>query len=215
MRGYRPFQSIIHKLLERTAFRLGTIRTLHQLPVSVSVFRCENEETAFEKVGLALDLIARFTPEKYKSLKQDVVSIYVSDEIGSLGSYWRALKSVKLRASYVTDPETTHQEIACCLIHEAQHGRLHRLGFDHEETVRNRIEKICMTAERNFASKLPGCEALVADLEDRIDFDWGPYISDEAIMQRHNEAKLKLLKRSNTPGWIVRFLEWKINRRTR
>ena len=218
MLGYTPFRffrRIIGQSLERISFRLGTVRTLHQLPVSVSVLNSEDEETAFEKVGLGLDLISHFAPERYKALKKDVASIFVSDAIGSLGNYGRALKSVQLQASYVTDPETTHQAIACCLIHEAQHGRLYRLGFGYDDAVRTRIEKICMIAERNFARRLPGCDVLVADLQDRIDFDWEPYFSDEAIWQSNAEARIKLLKDYNVPGWLVRFAERRINRRTR
>ena len=218
MRGYTPFRILrrfIGQTLERISFRLGTVRTLHQLPVSVSILKSEDEETAFTKVGLALDLISHFAPEKYKALKKDVASIFVSDAIGSLGNYGRRLKSVRLRASYVTDPETTHQAIACCLIHEAQHGRLYRLGFGYDDAVRTRIERICMIAERNFARRLPGCAALVADLEDRLDFDWGPHISDEAIWRSNVEARIKLLKDYNVPGWLVRFAERRTNRRSK
>jgi len=172
----------------------------------------EDEKAAFEKVDLALSLIALYAPDKFSSFNKDVSSIYVTADMSHPGSYRRSLKLVRLRTSYVTDPETTHQDVACCLFHEAQHGRLRRWGFGYEEEIRTRIERICMTAERNFARKLPGCEELVECLEDRLETDWAPYLSNEALWRSENEAKLQSLKDFRAPGWIIIIAEWKINR---
>lgn len=220
MRVFNPLKylaRLIHSYLGQMLYRMSTKRTLHGIPVAANLLSSqeEKEEEVFEKIDSALELIARFAPKKFRSLRKVVSSIYVTGGFWGIGRYQWKQKLVELNRGYVTDSKTTRQDVACTLIHEAQHGRLHRLGFGYEDAVRTRIERICMTAERNFARKLPGNEALAAQLEERIDFDWEPFLSDEALWRADQEASIEEIKDLSIPDWFIRLAEWQFKRAAR
>lgn len=208
-------KSLVQKFLRRFLFQIGIKRKIHNLTTSVNITNFEVVDAAFKKIELALNLIAHYSPEKYRALQKDIATIFVVGGFTAFGRYWRELKMVELRESYVTDPMTTPQEIACCLIHEAQHGRIYRLGFSYEKSVRTRVERICMTAERNFARRLPESEALVAYLQNRIEFDWEPYLSSTTNWEAELEAVLNSMKDHGTPSWMMKITNWSVRHRAR
>ena len=72
-----------------------------------------------------------------------------------------------------------------------------------------------MTAERNFAQTLPDCEALVEYLQDRVDFDWEPFLSNKAKRLADFEAQLQSAKDHDMSQWMIRLLEWAVSREAR
>ena len=200
--------------LDRMEYWLATKRTLHGVPVVIGLISSsyQEEDEALEKIDGALKLIAVYAPKNFGSLNKVVSSILVTSGVWAYGLYHPERKIIQLNGDYVTNPETTHQDVACTLIHEAQHGRLYRMGFGYEDAVRTRIERICMTAERNFARNLPDSEALVANLEERLELDWEPYLTDEEMWRSDKAAKMKVIRDFGMPDWIIRLLEWKLRR---
>ena len=98
---------------------------------------------ALEKTEAALRLIRARTPRGYSALKSDVQSILVAGNPTFRGQFLSELRMVELYDDDTTDSETSVEELACTLVHEAQHARLFRLGFEYEESLRGRIERIC------------------------------------------------------------------------
>ena len=110
---------------------------------------------------------------------------------------------------YVLDAQTTPASLACLLIHEAQHARLRRLGFGYDETIRNRIEKLCYRAQRNFARLLPNGGALVAEAEALMEAD-SEFFSNES----HRRRDIKALRELGCADWIIKTAAWVARRRT-
>ena len=183
-------------------FRFGERRTLHQVPISNWWLGSKFNGPVFAKVDQALDLIAHYAPATYKSMRQDIASILISNPPGARGSYFHEIRMVDLSMEFVIDAETTPHSLASVLVHEAQHARLCRFGFGYEEPIRARIERLCYRAERNFARKIPGCEALVADAESWMSADLDPIFSNEGRYRR----ELDHLREVGCPEWTVRIL---------
>ena len=168
----------------------------------------QEKALVLNKLDSALALIDKYAPKKFKVLQMDIRSILVAGVPTARGSYIHKLRMVELYQEYVLDAQTTPASLACLLIHEAQHARLRRLGFGNDETIRNRIEKLCYTAQRNFARLLPNGDALVAEAEARMEAD-PEFFSIESYRQRD----MKALRDLGCPDWIIKTAAWVARRR--
>ncbi len=195
--------------LRRFFFCFGAKRTLHDLRVAVWMPSTSQEKAlVLDKLDSALALIDKYTPKKFKVLQMDVRFILVAGVPTARGSYIHKLRMVELYQEYVLDAQTTPTSLACLLIHEAQHARLRRLGFGYDETIRNRIEKICYRAQRNFARLLPNSNALVAEAEAQMEAD-PEFFSNES----HRRRDMKALRDLGCPDWIIKTAAWVARRR--
>lgn len=196
--------------LQPFKFRFSEKRTLHGLETAVwFLLSNEEKELAFEKLELSLGLIKRYTPEKFKAMSSDVKSIFVAGNPTCLGSYVRQHRMVELYCDYVFDSDTTPELLAGVIVHEAQHARLFRLGFGYDEPIRGRIEGLCHHANKIFALRIPNGEALAADAEAWREADPEIYYSNYARDQSRREALAEL----GFPNWILKLVDWKIERR--
>lgn len=186
----------IDALMARAEYRWGEKRNLHGMPVSYFALA---DGADFEKLEAALALIGKFAPSKLRMMQEDVASIVVGARPGAAGCYLPKIRMVELSHRFVSRPDTTSEAIACVLIHEAQHARLYRLGFEYDEKSKTRIERLCIRAERNFARLLPNAEYLVEHFERLLAADLKNEFSKRAISQR----VLNDLTAAGYPKWFV------------
>ena len=98
---------------------------------------------------------------------------------------------------YAADTDTSSEELALTLVHEGAHARLRRRGFGYDETIRARIERICIHNELAVARRLPDSGHLVEMKKARLaweDKEW----SDETLHREEVEYIRGL-------GWSARF----------
>lgn len=76
------------------------------------------------------------------------------------GCYLHSLNACLLDERIVNSDTTTVEWIASAIVHEATHARLEKLGVPYDEALRQRIERICVRRERDFAGHLSGADAL-------------------------------------------------------
>jgi hypothetical protein len=162
--------------LNDLSFRLSAQRTVAGFPVAVAVLLFstrEERETVFGKIAAALELVRRYAPVRFQQVLRDVRRILVFGDPPAIGSFDDRSGTCELWFDWVMSPETTPDALAGTIVHEAQHGRLSRLGFTYDAPVRGRIERICFRATRAFARRIPGGESIVA--------------VEDAAMMRDNE----------------------------
>ena len=164
---------------------------------------------ALEKLEGALKLIENLKRREIEALRSDVCCILVAGNQTFRGQFLDELRMVELHDDYVCAEETTIEGLACTLVHEAQHARLFRLGFDYAPRNRGRIERICFRAERNFAKLLPGGDELVARANEWMQSAAEGHFSPRARM----EANLRALRELGCPEAVIRLARWMGERR--
>lgn len=93
------------------------------------------------------------------------------------------------------------ERIAAALVHEATHARLWQGGFRYRPADRERIERVCTTAELRFARQLRDPARMVAAIEAALQEPWW---TEEQVAQRL-ERDLRSL---GAPPWVLRLLRF-------
>lgn len=181
----------------------GPRRFAHGLSVSAPYLDPEEAESGFQKVAAALELIALHSPGAYRHVRQSVAQIVIA---GRRSRYWGYylydLEWCLLAADWIQSDVATPPVIAMTIVHEATHGRLHRLGIQMTDENRIRVERLCMKAEIAFAGRLPGGEALrkwAQQIYDDAESIW----PDNRLRKRWSEW----LRKVGVPRWFFAPLD--------
>ena len=163
------------------------------------------------KTSAALELIAQFDPRQFDRLRHLAGGIFIFDETGSLGTWLRGSRLIRLNEAFVAAPDTTDAEVAGTIVHETTHAWLEARGFAYHAERRRRIEAICYRAEAAFARRLPDGATLANYYEERAKdmlAQTDDELSDAALLAR-DVARLRTL---GSPEW---FVKWLAQRRSR
>jgi hypothetical protein len=87
-------------------------------------------------------------------------------------SYNPATGIGRLGEKFMLAPDTTAAAVAC-IVQEATHGRLFKLGIRYDEPIRYRVELVCIRAALLTAQMLPGAEAQVERCHRQLSIDPG------------------------------------------
>lgn len=114
-----------------------------------------------------------------------------------------SLKACMLDERYVAD--STLEQIASTIVHEATHARLAKCGIRYEKRLRSRIEAICLRRELTFAAKLPNGEELPREITSILGWcdasaDW---FSNKQFRERGTQEIVDALRHMETPEWII------------
>ncbi|MGX5840155.1 hypothetical protein ACWGTI_05510 [Mesorhizobium sp. ArgA1] len=137
----------------------------------------------------------------YKHLRRDVGQILVTTLPASFAQWGESLKACELDERYLTREGTTPAHIASTIVHEATHARLMRCGIGYEETLRDRVERVCLRREIAFAARLPAGKDRLEDVEATLAAM--PDLSDRAISERDLEGLRDALLYLNMPRWMI------------
>jgi hypothetical protein len=143
-----------------------------------------------DRIDRALDLLATHSPVRHNYLKRDIQRIWITG-IPSSAAYVHDHHMCVLDFDYVVATDTRAEEVALSLVHEGTHARLRRHGFGYDESVRGRIERICIRSEIAVARRFRDSVDLIAIKEARLlwkDEEW----SDTTIRRDHREYVLAL-----------------------
>lgn len=163
----------------------------------------DEAESGFQKVAAALELIAMHSPGAYRHVRQSVKQIVIAGRRSSFcGLYLYDLEWCLLARDWIRDDVATAPVIAMTIVHEATHGRLHRLGIQTTRENHIRVERLCVKAEIALAGRLPNGEALR---------DWAQQIYDDAesiwSVERLHRGWSESLRERGLPKWFVAVLD--------
>ena len=202
-------------LLDDFIFWMSPKRVVDGIPVAVLLVSSDEErEAAFFKIDAAMRLIATYAPIRRQQVLRDVRRILVCGEPTARGAFLSGSRTCDLFFDWLLSAETTPQEVAATIVHEAQHGRLLRLGFGYGPDKRHRVERICYRATRAFARRIPAGDGLIERAEAGMSLD-ADACSDAAYFERCAQVvgRLKL------PHWytaaLSKVLKWRARRAVR
>jgi hypothetical protein len=162
-------------------------------------------EPALLRVEAALRLIEHFSPLHYRRIKTSLSRIWVQLFPYGAACYRHSLNACLLDERVVASETTTLEWIASAIVHEATHARLEKRGIRYDETVRHRIERICVRRELDFVRHLPGADALLEEINWRLDqcnLENAPF-TDQNIRREIIQDNVKILRYLGTPEWVI------------
>lgn len=221
-RVFRYLMRVPARVLLR--FRLWAYRmqfdreTYHGIPLQIHFRAPENARAAIVD---ALDLIARADPVSFANIPT-LMPGGIAAEATNYAAAWynRRSRTCFLGANTVANACTA--DIALSIIHELSHARLFAHGIGYQETIRVRVEKVCIRRERAFAQKLSALGLDVERLVDQLDHSLSNFaqahVSDAELAhsgRRQVLERLRLLKDLDTPRWLRRWLVLRARRQMR
>ncbi|WP_407154843.1 hypothetical protein [Bradyrhizobium sp. STM 3557] len=159
-------------------------------------------------VERALALLREQSPLHHSRVLRDLHRVWVYLLADGLASYNHSLRACVLDERFLADPETSIEQIASAIVHEATHARLERLGVGYAENQRARIEAVCFRRELSFAVRLPDGLKLQQNIEQYL--GWYPahpeYFQDDRVIERSNSGEVDMLRHVGTPDWVIRMM---------
>ena len=134
------------------------------IPLALGTLQDEEELRAI--VVNALGLLATYSPKDTIRLRTLMRGLLVTKLHGSHAQWRQSLRICVLSTDYLRKKETTAAGVAATIIHELMHARLDALGFNYGVGTRERIERICFRASKQFLEKLPDSAERTAALNE-------------------------------------------------
>ena len=110
------------------------------------------EEELFSRIEDGLALILDAQPWRARRLSYDIQRVLSVYPTGA--QYVPSIRSCVI--GYLDLLHLTREEIAATIVHEATHGRISNAGIEYHPDCRERIERVCLRAEKNFLRALSG-----------------------------------------------------------
>ncbi|WP_316219166.1 hypothetical protein [Bradyrhizobium sp. SZCCHNR2026] len=170
----------------------------------VGSFRSD-AKPAVQRIEDALRLIERNAPLHYRRVKNNLTRIWVNLVPHGAGCYLHSLNACVLDERAVASQTATVEWIASAIVHEATHARLEKLGIRYDEAVRNRIERVCALRELNFARHLSGADALLEEINWRLDQCGGDnvFYTNQNMWEQTVQGNAEILRHLGTPEWVI------------
>jgi len=187
---------------EKIALWLSTSRMTDSLWIGSSH---DDPEPALQRVEAALRLMEHFAPLHYRRVKSSLSRIWVKLVPHGAGCYLHSLNACLLDERVVASDTTTLEWIASAIIHEATHARLEKRGIRYDEPVRYRIERICARRELDFALRLPGVDALLEEINWRLERcnEENVSFTDQKMWEGIDQGNEDMLRHLGTPEWVI------------
>ena len=189
-------------LMDRIGIRMSTARDIDGLWVGAFT---NQDETVLRRVEGALQLMKQQSTLHYARLVRSLDRVWVNLVPGTRGHYSRQLNACVLDERFVLDEQTTPDQIASVIVHEATHAILDRRGIAYDEPQRYRIEAICIRRQLHFVSGLAGCEAEKEIVRASLDYysNSPEFFSDANMQQRFQDGSVETLRWLGVPSWLV------------
>jgi len=178
----------------------------------VGVF-CEgpDREACFQRIAAALILIRQHDPSTFTRIRTRFSGILVFGNERYRLAYWKhSGRLCVITVRYILSPESSPEDLALTLAHEAMHARLFDLGDEYIEGRRARIEVICAMAELALARQLPESRALVEQAEHRIQ-DFASTSETHWSSATARTEEFRYLREMGAPRWMLSIVD-RLNR---
>jgi hypothetical protein len=157
---------------------LTTTTAVHGFPLLIVNTRPELETDALvTRLDTALQLIAQYQPRRYRKLRQTIAR-FVVRRYPCRGAFFPDTGTCLIELTFLGNLQMHESQIAACVIHEATHARLARVG---RVVSGPAAERICRNAELQFGRALPEGQRVIARAEESLalpddgvapDIDW-------------------------------------------
>jgi hypothetical protein len=107
-----------------------------------------------ERLGEAIDLIARHQPWRLAHLRRDLDHFWIV-RYPCRGAYLPAERSCMTELTFLARRDISAAPVASSIVHEGMHARVHEMGVREESRDAAREERICRHAELSFGLALP------------------------------------------------------------
>jgi len=111
-------------------------------------------EDVLERLGEALDLIARYQPWRLAHLRRDVTEFWVI-RYACRGAFFPGERACMTELTFLNRRDITAAPVASSIVHEGIHARVHGMGVSPESRDLAREERLCRRAELEFGQALP------------------------------------------------------------
>jgi hypothetical protein len=183
-------------------FRGAEKKTICNIVVGTVAYKADHQTIIFDRMEKALRLIESYDGKRFAQIQRYIKSIFICGDPTAHGYWHQELQMCELQEEFVRNENTSVAQVGSAIVHEVTHARLMRLGFGYEEPKRLRIERICLSAERAFALRLPDGEELVKAVEEAQAYYSEGHFSNAG----RREADLEGLRMLGVPKWIVWLL---------
>lgn len=181
----------------------------------------EAGEDHLNQVIAALSLIKALDPRTYALVARLLPGgIAVIEPVENWAHYHPERKACCLSYDFLEAKDV--QDVCLTIVHELCHARLMHCGIGYEESIRVRVEKICMRRELAFARLLerhrPGPHDYVSEVSSRIEDIAHDIYTDAAFQwaaRQDSLRNLRRLKALGAPSWLRRCVGQNIRRRWR
>ena len=106
------------------------------------------------RLAQALDLIATYTPRRYRRMQRDLAGLVVQ-RFPCRGAFFPRERECLVELTFTVNPAHSIEEIAASIVHEATHARIAQRCGPLPEEMRPREERLCRRAELEFGLALP------------------------------------------------------------
>ena len=136
-------------------------RVIHEIPTRIANSRPDIDvEQVVQRLGAAVDLVARYAPRNYRRLREDVAG-FVVERFPCRGAFFPDSGECLVELTFTVNPRHSLGEIAASIVHEATHARLARRCGSLPPGRRAREERLCRMAELQFGLALPDGDVVV------------------------------------------------------
>jgi hypothetical protein len=156
----------------------------------------------------ALLLIKRHSPLQYARILRDLDRIWIYLLPKAAGEYHASIHACVIDKRYFVNPNTSVEDTASTIVHEATHARLDRCGIQYEEARRTRIEAVCCRRELAFAARLPNGTRLREEIEGRLSWCRAnpDYFSDAGFRETRGDGEIEMLRHVGVPEWLIHLM---------
>jgi hypothetical protein len=145
-----------------------------------------------DRLGEAIDLIARHQPWRLAHLRRDIDHFWIT-RYPCRGAYIPAERACMTELTFLARRDISAAPVASSIVHEGMHARVQEMGVRDESRDAAREERICRHAELAFGQALP--PELGAPVIERAlatltldDHDVAPTIDWNVAAQRISDA---------------------------
>jgi hypothetical protein len=172
----------------------------------VGTYYGSNAEKVLRRVEEALALIKSCDPLRYRRILRDLDRVWVNLLPGGLAQFKNSIRACEIDERFVLADTSSPEMIAAAIVHEAAHARLWQCGISYDESIRDRVESICVRRELAFAKLLPNGQQVVEWAEACLATPSAAW-TDTAFRERNLQGSIEVLRHLGTPRWLLRFLE--------
>jgi hypothetical protein len=167
-----------------------------------------NDPRHLTRLESALRLVQQNSPLHYARIRRDLERVWVDLLPHAAAEYHRSINACVFDERYFSDPQTSVEELASTIVHEATHARLERHGILYEEARRTRIEAVCCRRELAFADRIPDNARLRQDIERRMTWyrENPDFFGNAGFQERRREGEIDMLRHLGVPEWLVQAI---------
>jgi hypothetical protein len=172
----------------------------------VGTYYATNAEQVLRRVEEALALIKACDPRRYSRILKDLDRVWVNLLPGSLGQFKNSIRACEIDERFVLADTSSPEVIAAVIVHEATHARLWKRGISYDESIRGRVEAICVRRELAFAKRLPNGQQVLEWAEACLAMPSATW-THNAFQERNLQGSIELLRHLGAPRWLLSFIE--------